>query len=275
MDIGSEDIKILREELKKTAQERDYYYQQFFKEIEKSQRLQLELELSEERFVQSKAFKKLMQQAKTLHRQMETLRERNNELQRQNDEALDIKQREIQQVKAKEEEIRQQLAAESEALKSGFILLKKERDEALFILEDKNRKEQGLITELNNIKTLVEDMEREKNLFKKQILDLKKQNKELNRKSEEDLRKIVELQDQLQKGLNELSDYQIKLAKQAPEPTLSDSLQDRLLKYRNEIFELRKMHKSSQNEVSIRDERISKLERELANKRSVRYILGK
>ena len=272
MEFVSEDIKILREELKKTAQERDYYNLKFFQEIEKSQRLQLELEVSEERFVQSKAFKKLMQQAKTLHKQMVTLRERNNELQRQNDEALDIKQREILQVKSKEEEIRQQLVAESEALKSNFISLKKERDEAIFILEDKSHKELGLNTELNNIKTLVEDMEREKNLFKKQILDLKKQNKELNRKSEEDYKKIIELQDQLQRCSNDLADWEMKISKQAPEPNLSDSLQDRLLKYRNEIFDLRKMLKSCMNEIAIRDERISKFERELANKKTVRYI---
>jgi len=44
------------------------------------------MEVSEERFIQSKAFKSLIEQANTIKRQMERLKEENIELKKLNDE---------------------------------------------------------------------------------------------------------------------------------------------------------------------------------------------
>lgn len=88
------------------------------------------MEVSEERFIQSKAFKSLIEQANTIKRQMERLKEENIELKKLNDENSITRQREIEAAQKSEEGNRTELRSAIEALQEQCKDLENEKSEA-------------------------------------------------------------------------------------------------------------------------------------------------
>ena len=269
-DSNEEDqanVKELKEELKKLASERDYFKQQFNNEIEKCQKLQLELEVSEERFVQSRAFRKLVQQARELQKWIDSLRERNDELQRLHDEDLEIRHREMQQLKAKEEDRRKQLIAQIEGLQAKLITAEKERDEAKFALDEVTRKEQSQAKYMLELKSVIEDMDQDKARLTQQITQLKKQNETLYDKSEEDLKKIMELQDALHAKNSELA--KLELVNELNRTQFSEQdLGNKLLEITQENLELKKLLETKENSLKMMHFKIEKLQNEVKNEKA-------
>ncbi len=269
-DSNEEDlanVKELKEELKKLASERDYFKQQFNNEIEKCQKLQLELEVSEERFVQSRAFRKLVQQARELQKWFDSLRERNDELQRLHDEDLETRHREIQQLRAKEEDRRKQLVAQVEGLQAKFTTAEKERDEAKFALDEVTRKEQSQAKYMLELKSVIEDMDQDKARLTQQITQLKKQNETLYDKSEEDLKKIMELQDALHAKNSELA--KLELVNELNRTQFSEQdLGNKLIEITQENLELKKLLETKENSLKMMHFKIDKLQNEVKNEKA-------
>ena len=221
---------------------------------EKIGKLQMEMEISEERFVRTKAFKSLISQAREVVKQMETLKKSNEELQKKNDEFNEQKIKEIRNILLKEDEKRTELETQLRTLTSKIIDLEKEKEDALNSLNI-IKKEQIHMKTSNNFKSVIEDLEEEKHRLKKQIQDLSKDKSDLASRFEDEQRKVHELKDQIL--LKEIALQ--KYAKEESSTSISENeLEFRLKEYKNEVTELK-------NQIKIKDNTISKLESTVRN----------
>ena len=207
------------------------------------------MEVSEERFVRTKAFKSLVSQAKNIVKNIESLKKTNEELQKTNEDFNDNKYKEFKSLIIREEGERGHLESQNQALHIKLANTEKERDEALSML-NLLKKEKVHQKTSSNYKYIIEDLEEEKNRLKKQLNEYLKEKNDAVLRLEEEQKKINELKDQLYIKEIELS----KTTK--PEETIDQSDSDinvRLKEYRLEINELK-------NQLKFKDVNISKNE---------------
>ena len=242
-----DDIKELKAEINKLREEKKYYTAIAEEKIEKLNKLQFEMEVSEERFVRTKAFKSLVSQAKNIVKNIESLKKTNEELQKTNEDFNDNKYKEFKSLIIREEGERGHLESQIQALHIKLANTEKERDEALSML-NLLKKEKVHQKTSSNYKYIIEDLEEEKNRLKKQLNEYLKEKNDAVLRLEEEQKKINELKDQLYIKEIELS----KTTK--PEETIDQSDSDinvRLKEYRLEINELK-------NQLKFKDVNISK-----------------
>jgi E3 ubiquitin-protein ligase BRE1 len=102
LDVDSEGLKSLRDTLSGSKSELESIKLQRDKYIERSRKLENELEFSEERFLNSKAFRFLLKQAKELRRQLLQAKTRIEELTSASEQARKIKSKEFSELETAE-----------------------------------------------------------------------------------------------------------------------------------------------------------------------------
>ena len=243
---GGQDLADVKAELERIKEERTFYVLAAEEKSEKIVKLQLELEVSEERFIKTKSFKSLISQSKDLLKQMESLKKSNEELQKKNEEFNDTKSKEIRAVMLKEEEKRSEVESQIKTLASRIISLEKEKEEAQTSLH-MIRKEQINMKKSNNFKSIIEDLEEEKARLKKQCQELTKDKQELASRLEDEQRRVNECKDQL--VLKEITLQ--KCFKEEKNQGLSDfEVEARLKEYKSELNEIKSQLKLKENMVS-------------------------
>ena len=258
-----DDIKELKAEINKLREEKKYYTAIAEEKIEKLNKLQFEMEVSEERFVRTKAFKSLVSQAKNIVKNIESLKKTNEELQKTNEDFNDNKYKEFKSLIIREEGERGHLESQIQALHIKLANTEKERDEALSML-NLLKKEKVHQKTSSNYKYIIEDLEEEKNRLKKQLNEYLKEKNDAVLRLEEEQKKINELKDQLYIKEIELS----KTTK--PEETIDQSDSDinvRLKEYRLEINELKNQLKFKDVNISKNESAIRQLKQDLKNEK--------
>ena len=194
-----------------------------------SNKLQFEMEVSEERFVRTKAFKSLVSQAKNIVKNIESLKKTNEELQKTNEDFNDNKYKEFKSLIIREEGERGHLESQIQAL---------------------------------HIK--LANTEEEKNRLKKQLNEYLKEKNDAVLRLEEEQKKINELKDQLYIKEIELS----KTTKPEETIDQSDSdINVRLKEYRLEINELKNQLKFKDVNISKNESAIRQLKQDLKNEK--------
>lgn len=245
------DMKDLKDLVAKLQSEKDYLKLNLEDQIQKSQKMQIELEVSEERFVRTKAYKSLISQARTLYQNFNIIKKKNEELQKVNDEFNEAKEREINSVIADEEKKISNLYEQISSLNLKIVIIGKEKDEIKFEFEAlKNDKSTQRNTEY--YVNFIEEIDKEKHALKKKIVDMKREKSDLENKIEDYLAQIMELKDNLHLKDIEVSSLKIRL-EDNPNPNNEVDLDTRLKEQRNQILEL-KQH------IKAKDHLISKLE---------------
>ncbi|CAG9313964.1 Bre1 [Blepharisma stoltei] len=261
----SQDIKELKNSLGKLQDERDHLKTNLEEQIQRAQKMQIELEVSEERFVRTKAFRSLIAQAKTMIKNHDTIKKKNEELQKINDEFNEAKEREIAGVIAEEEKKILALYEEIGALKSKNINIAKERDEARFEYEALKR-DKNTQRDTEHFQKHIEELEQQKLNLKKKIADLKKDKLELENKSMEDLKVIYELKDNLH-----LKEIEISNMKTVPDENVAGEneieLDVRLKEQRNQILELKQHAKAKDHIIAKLEGQVKHLKQEVKNER--------
>ncbi|OMJ91680.1 hypothetical protein SteCoe_5707 [Stentor coeruleus] len=252
-DYQGDCAKLLLEELKsellKAKEEKKFIISHLEEKNEKLMKIQLEMEVSEERFVRSKAFKSLVSQARTVVKTMEQLKKNNEELQKINDDHIESKNRDLKLITNREEEKRQVLVDQMQNLQTRLTSIEKERDEALMNL-NMLKKEKVHQKTSSNYRFVIEDLEEEKNRLRKQISDFNKEKSNLILRIEEEQKRSNDLCDALVlKDIEMSKDKKDTILSELPESELIQRLED----YKNELLELK-------NQIKIKDSVISKNE---------------
>ncbi|OMJ93517.1 hypothetical protein SteCoe_3493 [Stentor coeruleus] len=266
-DYQADCAKLLLEELKsellKAKEEKKFITSQLEEKNEKLMKIQLEMEVSEERFVRSKAFKSLVSQARTVVKAMEQLKRNNEELQKINDDHIESKNRDLKLITNREEEKRQALVDQIQNLQTRLTNIEKERDESLMNLNILKKEKVHQKTS-SNYRFVIEDLEEEKNRLRKQISDCSKEKSDLLLRFEEEQKRSNDLRDALVLKDIELS----KVTKEViqddlPEPELIQRLKD----YRNEVLELKSQLKVKDSTISKNDSIIRQLKQDIKNEK--------
>lgn len=266
-DYQGDCAKLLLEELKsellKAKEEKKFITSQLEEKSEKLMKIQLEMEVSEERFVRSKAFKSLVAQARTVVKTMEQLKRNNEELQKINDDHIESKNRDLKLITNREEEKRQALVDQIQNLQTRLTNIEKERDEALMNL-NMLKKEKVHQKTSSNYRFVIEDLEEEKSRLRKQISDCSKEKSDLLLRFEEEQKRSNDLRDALVLKDIELS----KVTKEVipsdlPEPELIQRLKD----YRNEVLELKNQLKAKDSAISKNESIIRQLKQDIKNEK--------
>ena len=258
-----DDVKELKSENNKLREEKKYYLGQLEEKIEKLTKVQLEIEVSEERFVRSRAFKSLVNQARLIVKSMDHLKKNNEELQKANDEFNEIKYKEIRSIQNREEEKRNALENQIQMLQSRASNIERERDEVFAQLNQFKKEKLNQRTSVSH-KFVLEDLEEEKIRLKKQALDLGKEKNDLQNRLEEEQRKSNELKDQVLLKEIELN----KMIREEFPKNLSESEVDsRLKEYRNEVNELKNQLKLKEALVTKTESAVRQLKSEIKNEK--------
>ena len=253
------DIRQLKAEHNKLREEKKYYSGQLEEKVEKLTKLQLEMEVSEERFIKSRAFKSLINQARSIVKNMENLKKNNEDLQKINDDFNDAKCKEIKNILAKEEEKRNSFETQIQAMHSKISNIERERDEALSSINLWKKEKIHQKTTVN-FKFIIEDLEDERNRLKKQIAESSKEKAEISSRLEEEQKKVNELRDVVMLKEIEIT----KLHKDEPiEFKNDDDLNSRLRDYRNEVLELKNQIKNKDLTISKNESNIRQIKQDL------------
>jgi E3 ubiquitin-protein ligase BRE1 len=258
-DEEYDDIKEIKAELYRLREEKKYYSSQLEEKTERAIKLQMEAEVSEERFVRSKAFKSLVSQARSIIKHTETLKKTNEELQKTNDEFNEAKNKEIRNIIAREEEKRNSIESQIQSMQIKLSVLEREKDEALskikVLTKEKAHRELS-----SNYKYIIEDLEEEKTRLKRQLAEYSKEKNEALARLEEEQKKNNELKDLLY--LKEIDTT--KPLKEENYAGLNDSeLNVRLKEYRTEVNELKNQLKSKELALSKHESIIRQLKQDL------------
>ena len=269
-EVG-EGLAEARAELERVKEEKTFYALAAEEKSEKIIKLQLELEVSEERFVRTKVFKSLVNQSRDLLKQVDSLKKANEELQKKQEDFSEAKSRDVRALMLKEEEKRLEVESQVKVLTSRLVSLEKEKEEALSSL-NMIKKEQLSMKKSNNFKSIIEDLEEEKARLKKQIQELVKDKQELASRLEDEQRKVSEYKDQL--SLKEIAMQ--KSVKDEPGPALNEhEVELRLKEYRFELNELKGQLKLKEGLVNKMESTIRSLKYEIkTEKRNSETLLG-
>ena len=266
-----DDVKQLKAENNKLREEKKYYSSQLEEKVEKLTKLQLEMEVSEERFIRSKAFKSLVNQARSIIKNMENLKKSNEDLQKINDDFNDAKYKEIKNILAKEEEKRNSLENQIQGMHSKMSNIERERDEAFSTINILKQEKVHQRTTVN-FKYIIEDLEEERARLKKQIGEYLKEKTDLTNRLEEEQKKVNELRDII--FLKEIENSKL-LKEDSVEVKNEDEFNNKLKDYRNEILELKTQSKSKDVILGKNDSSIRQLKQELKNeKKSNEFLIN-
>lgn len=254
-----DDVKELKSENNKLKEEKKFYSAQLEEKVERLMKIQLEMEVSEERFIRSRAFKSLVSQAKNIAKSMESLKRHNDELQRINDDFNENKYKEIRNIQIREEEKRSALEVQIQSLHSKMSQIEKDKDEAISSLNLLKKEKVQQRTSVN-YNYIIEDLEEERTRLKKQSNELNKEKNDLANRLEEEQRKNEELKDQA--ILRE-----IEISKMSHEDFSKEITEDqaivRLKEYRNEVDEFRSQIKLKDYTITRNESAIRQLKTDL------------
>ena len=268
---AGEDLAEIKAELERVKEEKMFYVLAAEEKSEKIVKLQLELEVSEERFVKTKVFKSLINQSRDLLKQIDSLKKSNEDLQKKQEDFNEIKAKETRALMIKEEEKRLEVESQIKLLTSRIISLEKEKEEAISSL-NMIKKEQLNMKKSNNFKSIIEDLEEEKIRLKKQIQELFKEKQELASRLEDEQRKVNEYKDQL--SLKEIALQ--RSIKDEEVPVLNENeVETRLKEYKSELNELKSQLKLKESLINKLESTIRSLRNEIkSEKRNSETLLG-
>lgn len=253
----SSQLKDLSDKLERIVAEKDSLRQQRDEYIERLQKIQVELEVSEERFVRSKAFALLTKQAKGLAQQLKEARDKQDSLQRWKTDQQTIRQREIAEAERREEGRRAELVKKLKDLQTEHAEVVNERAELQLAVEQLKR-EQAQVRHMDEYRSLIDDIEGEKVRLKRQVAELRRQNDELTDSAEGDLKRILELKDQLH------------ILETSAVPHGEHVVVEH---YGRELGEVRDSMKAKDNQIATLEKKVSILQSKLAKEVSTSHVL--
>jgi hypothetical protein len=184
--IDSQSPDKINENVEEIKNERDMYKDMLSQETKKNSRNKFQQEISNEKIVQSKAFKNLIHQAKALRKKLEVYKQRNESLYKYKEDFREMLRKESHQIMIREEDKRELLVSEIKAIQNKLYACEREKKEALLSLENLKT----ISKEYKNGKhweELIEILTKDKEL-------LKSKNAELNQKISEISKKLEELE---------------------------------------------------------------------------------
>lgn len=257
----SNQLRDLSDKLDRLTAEKDNLRQQRDEYIEKLQKAQVELDVSEERFLRTKAYTLLTKQMRGLALQLKDAKEKQDVLQRWKTDQQNAKHREMQEVARQEELRRADLVKRIKEVQTEHAEVIKEKADLLLTIEQLKR-EKAQTRHMDEYKSLIDEIENEKLRLKSQATELRRQNDELTNKAEADLKQILELQDQV---------YLLGNTGQSSQSTGGD--QSRVDHYAKELGDLREQIKSKDNQIATLEKKISILKDKLKKEASTSEML--
>mmetsp|Transcript_7725 Transcript_7725/g.14620 ORF Transcript_7725/g.14620 Transcript_7725/m.14620 type:complete len:640 (-) Transcript_7725:4446-6365(-) len=173
LDIDPEEIKSLRDNLTGSKSERDSMKQQRDKYIERSHKLQLELEFSEERFLGCKAYRYLLRQARELKRQLTQSKDKIEGLHTTMEQATEDKLKQIASIEKAEAKRRENLEAKAKNLAEELARCNEER-KRLENTTEQLKIELGKHKHATHYLKLLDEVETENKRLRNQVLQLTK-----------------------------------------------------------------------------------------------------
>lgn len=249
-DPANESLRKCREELDKLRQDFEAAAQHKKVLEDHNVRMAAELRVSEERFLSTRSFKRLMKQTQVLMDHVGRLKSENEELRKEREDAHDEVQTEVVKVRRQEESRRDDLERRFQDLTFRFEREVMSRQAVQAELEG-IRKEQTAVVRLKETESLLAMRESELDSLKRRYKDQRAQREELEIRAEQDYQRLLDLQDALA-----LREYQLA-ALQTPsvvEPEASTGeageIPAKLNQYREEIAKSREIIKKQDSEIA-------------------------
>lgn len=189
--LSSQALEKTSENVEEIKNERDMFREMLNEETKKNTRTKFQQEVSNERVVQSRAFKTLIHQAKSLKKKLESYKDRIESLNRYKDEFNEMMRKETGSIMQKEEEKRDALAREIKGFQAKIVQLEREKSQAVLEVESLRALSKERKPKENNWHELVDCLSKDKENLKTQNLLLKQKNQEISKKLEElELKKL-------------------------------------------------------------------------------------
>ena len=250
IDPASESLRKCREELDRLRMDFEAAAQHKKVLEDHNVRMAAELRVSEERFLSTRSFKRLMKQTQVLMDHVGRLKSENEELRKEREDAHDEVQTEVVKVKRQEESRRDDLERRFQDLTFRFEREVMSRQAVQAELEG-IRKEQTAVVRLKETESILAMREAELDSIKRRYKDQRAQREDLEIRAEQDYQRMLDLQDALA-----LREYQLAVLQtsSAVEPEASTGeageLPAKLTQYREEIAKNREIIKKQDSEIA-------------------------
>ena len=247
-DLTAESLRKCREDMDRLRV--DYEAAAQHKKVleEHNARMAAELRVSEERFLSTRSFKRLMKQTQVLMDHVARLKSENEELRKEREDVHDEVQSEVMKVRRLEESRRDDLERRFQDLTFRFEREVMSRQAVQAELEG-IRKEQTAIIRLKETESLLAVREAELDSLKRRYKDQRTQREELETKTELDYQRMLDLQDTLA-----LREYQLAALQSAEQPENltgeAGELTAKLAQYKEEIVKNREIIKKQESEIA-------------------------
>ena len=268
-DYTPEVVRKCREEVEKWKSDFDSVTLHKRQLEEQNARMSVELRVSEERFLSTRSFKRLVKQTQILMDHVARLKTENEELRKEREDTHDELILELNKIRRQEENRRGDLERKCQELTFRYEREVMSRQAVQAELEGL-RKEQTSVIRLKETENQLALREAELESLKRRYKDQKTQREELETRTEMDYQKILDLQDAVA-----LKEYQLAERKtETPaEPAQTESVGDselraKLTHYREELSKSRELLKKQEIELNQLKSRESHLRSKLSSEKT-------